>query len=545
MYRLHHQQYIPSTYFDTSGAASSAWQRALSLFDPAGPLADAIKAYEAEYNCTGPSSTATLLKSLDTMRALLHFPWDNTDYAPFLEVMLTKAANANKIRIGTRTESFAVWLAQIGVWEREERGLAYPIEFQKVAPPRVYRYTFVFDTDVSFSVSAKWYVSGACAIFSCKITVESGVREADGSISTWVAPSVGRDGVSQITCRGALYEGDFGHGSPGLPSEAVFYSAFTLTPQDFDGAVIWVRALDAEALLGIKISTPVGSASAGFNSKQASYWLTVFTKDTQLDATCDVSKTLEWETRNTLDFKHIKFDLNTLKNVMRGDLSSIVKIPTSWKDLVSYTLALGVARGKLSVSTVTNWNLPGAPRTSSATMITDAELQTYAMFEFDKFSLDRPEALWPSGWRPRLLLEIILASEIAIFAGLPRIVFAGYASPEGHIFHNQGLSEKRANAVCQAVADAFGTPLDLVRVSVTGFGESGSYDGTATAQDPSNSGHPTDPPEKTGELLAWEEKHQELVRRWPQWRRVDVIVRGTFALRVETVDALDGDGEVR
>jgi hypothetical protein len=79
-----------------------------------------------------------------------------------------------------------------------------------------------------------------------------------------------------------------------------------------------------------------------------------------------------------------------------------------------------------------------------------------------------------------------------------------------------------------AIEDAFGRPFDDDYTIVEQYGENGA-----------RSAGLMDPPEEPALERNWESAHQEEVAKWPQWRKVEVSVRGKVTLRVLTVDESD------
>jgi outer membrane protein OmpA-like peptidoglycan-associated protein len=145
-----------------------------------------------------------------------------------------------------------------------------------------------------------------------------------------------------------------------------------------------------------------------------------------------------------------------------------------------------------------------------------------ACFDRDSSDFSKKQA---NGWDVRFLLETILATDLALFNGVPNVDVEGFASPEYTPQHNLILSKKRANAVLQAILDAVG-PLDSDAASADGHGDASAV--AAGLQEP-------DPTGDEEERTKFEQEHQEQVAQWPQWRKVTINIRGHFSVHVVTV----------
>ena len=75
---------------------------------------------------------------------------------------------------------------------------------------------------------------------------------------------------------------------------------------------------------------------------------------------------------------------------------------------------------------VAEWKI-AAPHVGTGTAGSNLTNATPAAFERDKWELNRKA----NGWEVRFLLETLLATDLAIFSGVPMTEFHGYASPEG------------------------------------------------------------------------------------------------------------------
>lgn len=120
------------------------------------------------------------------------------------------------------------------------------------------------------------------------------------------------------------------------------------------------------------------------------------------------------------------------------------------------------------------------------------------------------------GITARYSLEVLLATERALFDGADARAYAwGYASPEHTAAHNLTLSQARADAVAQAVRDAFGPSLRIKDVGATGLGEA-----------PAENSGLHDPEQSQLTLADFTARYSSEVAQWPQWRRVDLAVEG-------------------
>lgn len=98
----------------------------------------------------------------------------------------------------------------------------------------------------------------------------------------------------------------------------------------------------------------------------------------------------------------------------------------------------------------------------------------------------------------------------------------GYASPERDAPYNQRLSQARAEAVIQAVRDAYGKTLAISSTRAVGLGEEPAL----------REGHLHDPEASGIPLGQWIKEHPDEVRQWPQWRRVDLEIAGQVVAQI-------------
>ncbi|WP_414474945.1 hypothetical protein [Microvirga sp. M2] len=170
---------------------------------------------------------------------------------------------------------------------------------------------------------------------------------------------------------------------------------------------------------------------------------------------------------------------------------------------------------------------------------------TSAWFERDDFSLStivqaRGQTV-DKGWmmKGRDNIEIFAALGLAVLLHpRARISVKGYASPEGpagpqprgeHDPYNRDLSEDRAQAVAQALADALalypeGSWPGLDGLDIQALGELPAREQGGLLDPPSTLNEPV--------FIAWCRSHPDEVTKWPMWRKVEVEVMGLGLLRV-------------
>jgi outer membrane protein OmpA-like peptidoglycan-associated protein len=156
----------------------------------------------------------------------------------------------------------------------------------------------------------------------------------------------------------------------------------------------------------------------------------------------------------------------------------------------------------------------------------DVKRQTETFFAVGKADIDQKHG---SEDTARQSLEMVLAIDRALFdSSGGRMRTFGYASPEASKQFNKDLSQHRAEVVTQAVREAFGQDLQLDSIKSSGFGEE-------TAEDPPpDGGGLDDPPESQASLAQWKKQHPDQVAKWPDWRRVDLVVEGQVVARIRT-----------
>ena len=158
---------------------------------------------------------------------------------------------------------------------------------------------------------------------------------------------------------------------------------------------------------------------------------------------------------------------------------------------------------------------PGSPPAPSAFLRRSIE----AFFAVDSADIGTAA---PNGMTPRYLLEIMLASERAMFdTADARLRAWGYASPEHTAPYNLALSQARADAIVQAVRDAFGTALSIKDMQSKGLGEA-----------PAENAGLHDPESLRLTVAQFNAQFPTEVAEWPQWRRVDLDVEGTLVASV-------------
>jgi hypothetical protein len=200
------------------------------------------------------------------------------------------------------------------------------------------------------------------------------------------------------------------------------------------------------------------------------------------------------------------------------------------KSPVSAGVSLGCGRVVHAVDP-NNWLKP-PPRAGSRIRSGGDGRTVPEFFERDKDDISKRKV---NGWTVRFLLETILATGLALFDGAPAVDIEGFASPEGTPQHNLLLSKRRANAVRQAILDA--VPIAGGLVGADGQGDYmahlGKSKGGGGLAEP-------DPCGDQDQLRKYESAHTEEVNvLWPQWRKVDIDIRGRFFLRVVTVSQGD------
>ena len=146
-----------------------------------------------------------------------------------------------------------------------------------------------------------------------------------------------------------------------------------------------------------------------------------------------------------------------------------------------------------------------------------------AFFQVDSADLS---AGLPDGTTPRYSLEILLAIERAMFDTVDARARAwGYASPEYTATYNLGLSQARADAVVQAVRDAYGPTLSIKDLQSQGLGEA-----------PAETAGLHDPESLQLTVAQFTVQYPDEVAEWPQWRRVDLDVEGTLIASAGTAE---------
>jgi hypothetical protein len=170
---------------------------------------------------------------------------------------------------------------------------------------------------------------------------------------------------------------------------------------------------------------------------------------------------------------------------------------------------------------------------------------TGARFEQDDFSLSTivqaRGGTVDKGWlvTGRDNIEIFAALGLAVLLHpQARISVKGFASPEGpagpqprgeHDPYNRDLSEDRAQAVAQALADALalypeGSWPGLDGLDIQALGELPAREQGGLLDPPSTLNEPV--------FIAWCRSHRDEVMKWPMWRKVEVEVMGLGLLRV-------------
>jgi hypothetical protein len=518
---------IPSTFFDTSKPCGRAWRDARALFDPDpnGPLARQIASYEANKG-DGPDNTPGRMIAIDKMTALLSFPWNSTDYATFLSMLLMRDSSRNSLTIGTETKTYREWLASIAANEVTHSRTFPPVFTRFMAGMTMFRCDFAFS---ALSGGGEFFpcVKGAAGGFKVTIDAFTAPMANDGKMPSddqfkKVAPN-----KPAAEFYGAFFELKGGLGDPpSLPEKISFYTSEMLDSSSFDGAYFTIAALDTSAGASVGVSNPVMNPRIGVKSGGDTQLIRVFVNNVVLEGTC-ADGGIKPKFSTSKGFKMPKG--STLKKIFssRGtaDDSDFFSITKGVK------VSAGVSGGVGYIGTqqkFANW-MKAAPRSGTAWAEGGDARTLSAGFTVGSAEFTKREE---NGWSLRFLLETVLATDLALFGGVPNVDVNGYASPEYTPQYNLTLSQKRADAVLQVIDDAVG-PLYSDTTTAVGLGDSQDvFTGSDGQQHQLQESDPTGNP---ADRAKFEKEHQEQVALWPLWRKVEVNIRGHFSVHVVTV----------
>ncbi|MET0637724.1 MAG: hypothetical protein ABWZ25_16970 [Chitinophagaceae bacterium] len=208
-----------------------------------------------------------------------------------------------------------------------------------------------------------------------------------------------------------------------------------------------------------------------------------------------------------------------------GNLFNAGKYIKDWKSPKASARLLDISVGWGIILT----NLPSVMKPVASDRIQyseerDKKVKAYklqeAFFKVDSANLDQTTAL--GSFPPRVILETFLACERALFTNGDALIRAfGYTSPEHTAAHNLELSQKRADAVVQGIKDAFGNLLRVTSITAKGLGEEAGLRSDLSL---------LNPPDPIGN---WATSHPEQVKKWPDWRKVDIEVEGIVVARFQ------------
>lgn len=539
-----HRRPLPSSFFDVTNPCGSLWKSKRALFDsnPQGELATWIAAYQADATTSGPGGFAKRAVALEHIRAILTFTWDSSAHAKLLDLLLTRDAAQNTLTIGPMTKSYRAWLSGIAANEIAIRKLgdpdgasskagvpqspAYPVELNKVmGGAKLYRY------DLSFSSMSKDkdlplplpIIKGAVGAFKLDVRAYSASFSTDGQI-----PSDDQfEAVTPVAAHfyGAFFEMKVGaEGPPSLPDKVSLYSGEQVDASMFDGAFFDLYALDASVSVGTGVSNPLMSPGVKLESGKDTQLIRVHVHGVVLEGTCESGSVIPTPSGTWSGLHAPSWD--TLKKILsRRGIAEDSDFFSFDKPKPKVSLGVSVGLGYIAYQqTFTNWMRP-APRVGPAWKEGGDARTIDACFDRDSSDFTKKQV---NHWDVRFLLETVLATDLALFNGIPAVDVEGFASPEYKPLYNLILSKKRANAVLRAIDDAVG-PLAPEATTADGRGD---YDAVHVA-------HLTEP-NPTGDQGALQQfeqdpNNQEQVSQWPQWRKVTINVRGYFSVHVITV----------
>jgi outer membrane protein OmpA-like peptidoglycan-associated protein len=281
----------------------------------------------------------------------------------------------------------------------------------------------------------------------------------------------------------------------GALGDVTFISSADVQPQDFDQARFTMTALKAP---GVSVGNFVS-----FDTFTSKYVELVLVKKPAVLTSID-TKSFQFSPPKVPSASDLKDPAKYLKKWFEAKLDGkVVDLSEGWGMIV---LQIGAPSARPS---------PDAPPVLTPTEMSRlVKRQIQAFFDVDS-AIVRPSA--------RRQFEAVLALDRALIdASSVTLTAWGYASPERDVSYNLRLSQARAEAVIQAVRDAFGTKLVVTSTRAIGLGEEPSE----------REGHLHDPEASGVPLSQFIKQHPDEVKQWPQWRRVDLEIAGRVLTQV-------------
>jgi hypothetical protein len=219
-----------------------------------------------------------------------------------------------------------------------------------------------------------------------------------------------------------------------------------------------------------------------------------------------------------------------------------------WNDWVPKDFDLDVGRLALGVGGIVPLGSPGRAAASpkQPVQIVDAHQPLNAsapvLFDYQGYDLDtaRPEQLLTG--RMRLELTISELRGLLAVPGPDPVLYAT-TSPEGTELFNDSLAVNRGLAVAQAIVDCLGPVLARESVGVFPLGERPSRargDYPTPPGDVLVGGTLPDPESYPSRAAFFSSPDGGTAGQWPAWRRVDLVIEGTLAIRYTVRDAPPG-----
>lgn len=275
-----------------------------------------------------------------------------------------------------------------------------------------------------------------------------------------------------------------------------FVSSVDLQPRDFDWARFTMTAIKAP---GVSLGNFVSFDS--FTSKCVDIVLV------------QKPATLSSITTTSLEFSPPKVP-------SAGDLKDPAKYLKKWSEAKLDGKIADVSEGWGVIKLVEFGTAPPRAKPDAPATPTEVELKRLVKREVQAFFAVDSAVVQPNARRQ---LEATLAIDrVLVDATNVTLVAWGYASPERDVAYNLKLSQARAEAVIQAMRDAYGGTLKITSVRAVGLGEEPS-ERIAQLRDPEASGLTID------EFIR---KYPNEVAQWPEWRRVDLELSGQVIARM-------------
>ena len=542
-----HQQPIPKSFFDTSKPSGRQWKKAKALFTREGPLAPLIEDFVETIRDWGQQHDKLRIiavKICDVLdEAMGPQTWSSTLHAQILNLRLIGEAQRQTLTLRTpflerhltKTEtqekSFLDWLSFINLYYTKNlgsRAATWPQFMRLLATTKVYRYDLSFST-IPYSAKVLPGLVWGIGAFQVSVLAFGGTRQLDGSISDWKRAS-----PDEVSFVGAFTElkGGLG-GVPRMPSQISLFSSDELVPGDFKGAVFEVYSVEVFYEPSAVVSTPLAKVGGMPSTGAKTQLLRIHIKHTVLEATYDKLDVIPDFKIAKDSLKHEKLKWDEAKKLFQFDDSGKRKagfLSTDFKYKTADMLNVGISLGLgcfFVQYTSAEWIVPPPPAASGRIGGSESR-RLAAAFTAGDHTLSTQV----KGWPIRDLLEIMLATELALFNGAANVTAEGFASPEDTPQYNFWLAWSRANAVLQAIEDAIG-PLPTDLKGAWGFGdESAKKIGHLTDPDPGSERDPE-------AVRKFKKEHKEEVAKWPRWRRVEVKIRGHFFIDIETIDGSD------